>query len=110
MPRTGWTPSPVPYGADQTAYLVIDRFRGLRHRLNQRKPGKHSALGVVLVGLGIAEISQHAITHVLGDEPPGLGDLLGAATVIGTDDLAHVLGIEASRQRSRADEVDKHHR
>jgi hypothetical protein len=28
MPRTGWTPSPVPYGADQTAYLVIDRFRG----------------------------------------------------------------------------------
>lgn len=24
MPRTGWTPSLVPYGADQTAYLVID--------------------------------------------------------------------------------------
>jgi hypothetical protein len=29
MPRTGWTPSIVPYGADQTAYLVIDRFGGL---------------------------------------------------------------------------------
>src|SRR5580698_6794572 len=29
MPRTGWTPSLVPYGADQTVYLVIDRFRGL---------------------------------------------------------------------------------
>jgi hypothetical protein len=28
MPRTGRTPSLVPYGADQTAYLVIDRFRG----------------------------------------------------------------------------------
>jgi hypothetical protein len=28
MPRTGWTPSLVPYGADQTAHLVIDRFRG----------------------------------------------------------------------------------
>jgi hypothetical protein len=28
MPRTGWTPSLVPHGADQTAYLVIDRFRG----------------------------------------------------------------------------------
>ena len=28
MPRTGWTPRIVPYGADQTAYLVIDRFRG----------------------------------------------------------------------------------
>jgi hypothetical protein len=29
MPRTGWTPGIVPYGADQTAYLVIDRFDGL---------------------------------------------------------------------------------
>jgi hypothetical protein len=26
MPRTGWTPGIVPYGADQTAYLVIDRL------------------------------------------------------------------------------------
>ena len=29
MPRTGWTPSLVPFGADQTVYLVIDRFAGL---------------------------------------------------------------------------------
>ncbi|WP_291563585.1 hypothetical protein [Bradyrhizobium sp.] len=28
MPRTGWTPRIVPYGADQTVYLVIDRFGG----------------------------------------------------------------------------------
>jgi hypothetical protein len=26
MPRTGWTPSIVPYGADQTVYLVVDSF------------------------------------------------------------------------------------
>jgi hypothetical protein len=26
MPGTGWTPRIVPYGADQTAYLVVDRF------------------------------------------------------------------------------------
>ena len=29
MPRTGWTPSVVPmvpYGADQTVYLVVDSF------------------------------------------------------------------------------------
>ena len=26
MSRTGWSPSTVPYGADQTAYLVVDRF------------------------------------------------------------------------------------
>jgi len=29
MPGTGWTPGAVPYGADQTAYLVMDRFGGL---------------------------------------------------------------------------------
>jgi hypothetical protein len=29
MPRTGWTPSIVPYGADQTVYLVVDQFGGL---------------------------------------------------------------------------------
>jgi hypothetical protein len=28
MARTGGSPRIVPYGADQTAYLVIDRFRG----------------------------------------------------------------------------------
>ena len=26
MPSTGWTPWIVPYGADQTVYLVVDRF------------------------------------------------------------------------------------
>jgi hypothetical protein len=26
MPRTGWSPRTVPYGADQTVYLVVDRI------------------------------------------------------------------------------------
>jgi hypothetical protein len=29
MLRTGWTPSIVPSDADQTVYLVVDRFGGL---------------------------------------------------------------------------------
>ena len=29
MPSTGRTPRIVPYGADQTVYLVIDRFDGM---------------------------------------------------------------------------------
>jgi hypothetical protein len=29
MPRTGWTPSIVPGGADQTVYLVVDNFGAL---------------------------------------------------------------------------------
>jgi hypothetical protein len=27
--KAGWTPPPVPYGADQTVYLVVDRFERL---------------------------------------------------------------------------------
>jgi hypothetical protein len=26
MPRTGWSPRLVPYGADQTVYIVVDSF------------------------------------------------------------------------------------
>ena len=26
MPRTDWSPSTVPYGFDETVYLIIDRF------------------------------------------------------------------------------------
>jgi hypothetical protein len=29
MPSAAWNPRIVPYGADQTVYLVIDRFGGL---------------------------------------------------------------------------------
>ena len=38
----------------------------------------HRALGVILVRLRIAEINQHAVTHVFGDKPAeaahGVGD------------------------------------
>lgn len=29
MGKSNWTPLSVPYGADQTVYLVVDRFGGL---------------------------------------------------------------------------------
>jgi hypothetical protein len=29
MHRTGWIPSILPYGADETVYLVVDRLGGL---------------------------------------------------------------------------------
>ena len=78
-------------GRDADAHLQAERGGGLqlRHRLDQRKPGQHRALGVVLVGLGIAEISQHAVAHVFGDEAAGLANRLGAASMIGADDLSH---------------------
>ena len=97
-------------GGDADADLQGSAGGGLelRHRLDQRKPGPHRALGVMLVGLGIAEIDQHPVAHVLGDEAADPGDEIGAATVVRTDDLAHVLGVEPRRERGRADEVAEH--
>jgi hypothetical protein len=60
--------------------------------------------------LRVAEVRKHAVAHVLRHEPARLGDLLGAAAVIGADDFAHVLGVETSGERGRADEVAEHHR
>ena len=40
----------------------------LRHRLDQRQPRPHRALRIILVRLRIAEINEHAVAHVFGDE------------------------------------------
>jgi hypothetical protein len=77
---------------------------------DDRKPGPHRAFGVVLVRLGVAEIAEHAVAHILGDEPPAALNQARAALVIGSDDLTHVLGIEPSRHRCRTYEIAEHHR
>jgi hypothetical protein len=41
------------------------KFRG---GFDDREPDPHRAFRVVLMRLGIAEIGQHAVAHVLGDE------------------------------------------
>ena len=74
------------------------------------QPGPDRALGVVLVGPGEAEVGEHAVAHELGDVPLEAGDLARDRVLVGADDLAQVLGIEAGREGGRADEVDEHHR
>ncbi len=39
------------------------------HRFDQFQPRPHRPLSVVLVGLWIAEVHEHAVTHVLWHEP-----------------------------------------
>jgi hypothetical protein len=81
----------------------------LGHRFNERQSRLDRTLGVVLVGLRIAEISEHPIAHILGDEPSIALHQLRAAALIGAKDAAQVLRIELRRQCGRADEVDEHH-
>jgi hypothetical protein len=67
-------------------------------------------LSIILMRLRVAEIDQHAIAHIPGDEAIEPGDDFADGAVIGGDDLAIILGIEAPRQRGRADEIAEHHR
>jgi hypothetical protein len=50
MPRTGWTPMIVPYGADQTAYLVIDRLSGLGNVYRETEV-EHADLETIIADL-----------------------------------------------------------
>ena len=51
----------------------------LRRGLDDREPRPHGALGVVLVRLRIAEIGEHAVAHVFGDEAAVARDQARAA-------------------------------
>ena len=80
----------------------------LADRVDHREPGSHRPFGVVLMRLRIAEINQHAVAHILGDKAAKAADGVGDAPVVGADDLAQILGIEAGRERRRADQIAEH--
>jgi hypothetical protein len=56
-----------------------------------------------------AKIRQHAVAHEFGDVALKAANLTGATILITSDDLAHLLWVEAGRQRRRADEIGEHH-
>ncbi len=76
---------------------------------DDRERRAHRVLGVLFVSLRIAEVGEHAVAHVFGDEAAVGGDEAGAACVIGCEDVSHVLGIEPRGKHGRADEIDNHH-
>jgi hypothetical protein len=99
-------------GGDPDPHLQWGFSRGLepRHRLDQRQPGPHRPLGVVLVGPRITEIGEHPVAHVLGDKPADALDDRGNAAVVGVDHRTQILRVEPGRQRRRADEIAEHDR
>src|SRR6516165_10874876 len=52
--------------------------------------------------LGVAKINEYAVAHVLGDKSSEAGDRVGHAAMIGTDNLAQILGVVTRRQWRRA--------
>ena len=77
---------------------------------DQLQPRAHGPLGVVFMGLGVPEVDEDAIAHVLRDEPAEATHGLCDALLIGRNDLAQVLRVHARRERRRADKVREHHR
>ena len=49
----------------------------LADSVDYREPGSSRPLGVVLMRLGIAEINQHSIAHILGDKTAKAADGVG---------------------------------
>ena len=70
LPRSDEVADDDQPGRDPDPHLQRRAGRGdeLRRGLDDGEPGLHGALGVVFVGLGIAEIGEHAVAHVFGDE------------------------------------------
>jgi hypothetical protein len=73
------------------------------HRFDDSQPGAHRSLGIVFVCPRIAKIDHKPITQILRDMPVKAVDYLCADRMIGTHDLAQLFGVEACRERSRAD-------
>ena len=76
---------------------------------DQLQPGPHRSLGVVLMGLRIAEVHEHAVAHVLRHEPAEALHGLGDAFLVRGNDLAQVFRVHAGRECRRTDKVREHH-
>ena len=116
MPRSCASPDPIRSPTTTSPVAMPTRVcsgaLGLQrsHRCDQLQPRPHRPLGVVLMGLRIAEIDEHAVAHVFRHEPAEALHGLGDAFLIGRNDLAQVLRVHARRERRRADKVREHHR
>jgi hypothetical protein len=67
------------------------------HSRHQRQPCADGPLCIVLVRLGIAEIDEDPVTHVLGDKAAEATHGLRDALLIGRNDLAEVFRVHAYR-------------
>jgi hypothetical protein len=61
------------------------------------------------VGIGVAEIGQHAVAHELGDVALEALDHAGAAVLVGANDLPQVFRVQGGRHGGRAHQVAEHH-
>jgi hypothetical protein len=71
-------------------------------------PAPYSPLCIIFMGFRIAEIHEHAIAHILGNEAAEASNGLSDAFLIGGNDFTQILGVHARGQRRRTDQVREH--
>jgi len=80
----------VPDQASASADAHLQRLNAgqLANRFDECQSASHRSLGIVLMGLGIAEIDQDAVAHVFGDKAAEALHSLSDALLISRNDLA----------------------
>src|SRR6185437_12563991 len=81
-----------------------------RDSVENREAGAGGTLGIVVVGLGIAEERHHAVAEVFGDVAAEAAYRLSHRALIGCHRLAPLLGVEPSGYLRRANQVAEEHR
>ena len=96
-------------GVDADAHLQRTEA-GTREGLEYAEGGADGPLGVVLVGLRVAEVDQQPIAQVLRDVPAVGADHPRAHPLVGPHQLAEFLRVQRRREGGGAHQVAEQHR
>src|SRR4051812_20754869 len=95
IPRADWLTDHHKAGGDANADLErLATHLCFTDRGSNSETGTHSAFGVSLMGFRPAEVDQHAVTDIAGNEAIELLDGGSDTGLVAADDVAQVLGIE----------------
>jgi hypothetical protein len=84
------------------------RLRQCRDGPDQFQGATHGSRGVILLGLRVAKVIEHAVADEAGDGPAVAPRHAGASVLVAPDDFSRILGIEAFRKGARPDDVGEH--
>jgi len=92
------------------AFVLLQTGIQVCHRSEDTQACSYRSLGIVFMGLGIAEVHQESIPQELSNVTVIASNHLNAGDLISTDHVPVVFGIELAGECGRIDEITKHHR
>ena len=92
----------------QLEVLLVLRLEAAQS-VDNTETAYHGPLSLILVGLGIAEIYEDAVSQILGDVAIKLSDGFGTGFLKVAYDHPEILRVQSRRQFRRSDEIAKHY-